>query len=51
MERYSANATAEDRLRWYADHDIVGGMILAEVLNQLEENFYWDLTWDTSDMI
>jgi len=49
MSKYPPNATSIERLAWYRDNDIQRGWILCELLNQLEENFHWDVTFAPED--
>lgn len=49
MSKYHPNATSYERLAWYRDNDIKKGWILCELLNQLEENFDWDVSFTPED--
>ena len=46
MESYPENATAEDRLRWYAENDIGKGLVLCELLDLLERNYFEGVTFE-----
>ena len=39
MNYYEPNATSIERLHWYRDNDMEGGLALAQVLDYLEECF------------
>ena len=48
MDTYPSNATSIERLHWYRDNDMEGGLILAQLLDYLEECFSIELTFDES---
>ena len=38
---YPENATARERLEWYADYDLKKFYMLADLVTRLEENFHY----------
>tara|TARA_R100001463_G_scaffold89943_1_gene144685 strand:- start:153 stop:338 length:186 start_codon:yes stop_codon:yes gene_type:complete len=44
-QSYPPNATAVDRLLWYASNEeIERGYALSAVIDSLEQNYLWDIT-------
>jgi len=44
-KRYPPNATAVERLLWYAEHkEVERGYAVTTVIDSLEQNYLWDIT-------